>query len=269
MNEQKVILITGATDGIGLLTASQLAKQGHRVLVHGRNPDKLAKVVKTLNQEHNTTLTAFIADLSVLSDVQRLIEQVSATLGETPLDVLINNAGIFNAPADKTPDGLDIRFAVNTVAPYLLTQGLLPLMPAHGRVVNLSSAAQASVSIDALQGKGHLSDREAYAQSKLAITMWSRALGEAHRRTGPMIVSVNPKSLLGSKMVKEAFGIAGGDLSLGADILVSASLDDAFSDAGGRYYDNDIEAFGQPHPDALDDRKVQAVIEAIEGIVER
>ena len=117
----------------------------------------------------------------------------------------------------------------------MLTKKLLPLLEPAGRVINLSSAAQSSVDLDALAGKRQLSDGEAYAQSKLAITMWSRTMGLALKDKGPMIVSVNPKSLLGSKMVKDAFGIAGSDLSMGAEILVRAALSDEFATASGKY----------------------------------
>ena len=160
-----------------------------------------------------------------------------------------------------------MRFAVNTVAPYMLTKELLPLLGNTGRVVNLSSAAQAPVSIEALMGDKPLSDGEAYAQSKLALTMWSRVMGLQLKNVGPMVVSVNPKSFLGSKMVKDAYGIAGNDISLGADILIRAALSDEFAQAHGSYFDNDIEAFAAPHRDALNDTKSQQVVDAIEAVI--
>ncbi|CAH1531441.1 hypothetical protein THZG08_40079 [Vibrio owensii] len=82
-----------------------------------------------------------------------------------------------------------------------------------------------------------------------------------------MVVSVNPKSFLGSKMVKDAYGIAGNDISLGADILIRAALSDEFAQAHGSYFDNDIEAFAAPHRDALNDTKSQQVVDAIETVI--
>ena len=137
----------------------------------------------------------------------------------------------------------------------------------RGRVINLSSAAQAPVEVEAMLGEKVLDDSEAYAQSKLGITMWSHRLGTELRDEGPVIVAVNPKSFLGSKMVKEAYGVAGGDLSIGADILSRASLADEFIGAGGRYYDNDIEDFTLPHPDTFDLQKVDEVVEVIEKLL--
>ena len=92
-------------------------------------------------------------------------------------------------------------------------------MDASGRIVNLSSAAQSQVNLDALAGRVRLSDGAAYAQSKLALTMRSRSMGLSLKDGGPVVVAVNSGSMLGSKMVKEAFGVAGGDIRIAAEIL--------------------------------------------------
>lgn len=263
---QKVILITGSTDGIGFETAKALVQQGHHVLLHGRNPSKLKDVEQQLVAlSTEAKIQSYVADLSILEDVDALADEVIAE--HEKIDVLINNAGVFNTPNPITKDGLDIRFAVNTVSPYHLTKRLLPVLDSSSRVVNLSSAAQATVNIEALEGKKPLSDGDAYAQSKLAITMWTREMAKELGSTGPMVVAVNPASLLGSKMVKDAYGIAGGDLSIGSDILVRASLSDEFAQAGGQYFDNDNNTFANPHPDALYGDKAQQVVAKIEDII--
>ena len=156
---------------------------------------------------------------------------------------------------------------VNTVAPYVLMKRLLPLMGHDCRVVNVLSAAQAPVDLEALFGNRALSDGEAYAQSKLALTMWSVELAKEFSDNGPLIIAVNPASFLGSKMVKEAYGSNGHDLSIGADILVRSALSDEFAAASGRYYDNDSRQFAEPHPDALDFKKNRLLIDAIDQIV--
>ena len=260
----KTILITGSTDGIGLETAKRLVQAGHRVLLHGRNPAKLEDAERALSAlPGGGRVESYVADLSRMADVEALAKTVTDT--HDHLDVLINNAGIFKTPDPVTQDGFDVRFLVNTLAPYLLTQRLLPLLGAAGRVINVSSAAQAPVDIAALAGKGRLADMEAYSQSKLALTMWSRELGLARTESGPAFIAVNPGSLLASKMVKEGFGVAGGDIGIGADILVRAALTDEFADASGQYYDNDNRRFAAPHPDALDPKKSQEVVSAIEA----
>ena len=83
-----------------------------------------------------------------------------------------------------------------------------------------------------------------------------------------MIVAVNPGSLLGSKMVKDAFGVDGGDIRIGADILCKAALDDAFATAHGTYFDNDFGSFTSPHPDALYATKLEAVIGTIDSVLD-
>ncbi len=158
---------------------------------------------------------------------------------------------------------------VNTLAPYLLTQRLLPLLGPSGRVVNLSSAAQAPVDLQALTGQTPLADMPAYAQSKLALTMWSRSQGLAHKADGPMIVAVNPGSLLATRMVKEGFGVAGNDIRIGADILERAALSEEFAGAHGQYFDNDSGRFAPPHADALDPAECDAVMRVIETVLDR
>ncbi|WP_417586442.1 SDR family NAD(P)-dependent oxidoreductase [Pararhodobacter oceanensis] len=256
----KTILITGATDGIGLLTAKTLAAAGHKVLLHGRSAGKLAAAAQAVGGAPET----FRADFSQLTEVAALAAEVRAR--HQRIDVLINNAGILKVAEPRTAGGLDVRFVVNTLAPYLLTQALLPVIPATGRVVNLSSAAQAPVDIAAMGGKGALDQMAAYAQSKLALTIWSQEMARAHPE-GPVFVAVNPGSLLASKMVKEGFGVAGSDLSIGADILCRAALSEEFASASGRYYDNDAGAFAPPHREAADAGKAAQVVAAIEALV--
>lgn len=266
MSKIKTILLTGATDGIGLATARTLVAKGHRVLLHGRSKAKLKKVKQELSSLDAGEVESYVADLSSISDVEDFAGAV--TSAHTHLDVLINNAGVFHTPKPVTPDGLDVRFVVNTFAPYLLTQRLLPLMDSSGRVVNLSSAAQSPVDTAALTGKRKLSDDfDAYAQSKLALTIWSQQLAKKLSAKGPVVIAVNPGSMLATKMVQQGFGVDGGDVGIGADVLVRAALAAEFSTASGKYFDNDARKFASPHADALDRRKSQKVVDAIEAVL--
>ncbi len=256
----KTILITGATDGIGLLTARTLALSGHNVLLHGRSQKKLENAVMEIGGSPET----YLADLSRMDEVRALGTAVRQR--HSQLDAIINNAGILKISQTQTPDGFDIRFMVNTFAPYVLTRDLLPILQAHARIVNLSSAAQAPVDMDALHGRKRLDDMSAYAQSKLAITIWSRELAKK-LSDGPVVVAVNPGSLLASKMVKEGFGVEGKDMQIGADILCEAALGESFADASGKYFDNDTGAFASPHAAALDANHSQEVMQGKEEAV--
>lgn len=256
----KTILITGSTDGIGLLTAKTLAASGHRIFLHGRNPEKLDKAASDIESETET----YAADLTRMHDVYALAADIRKQHAQ--LDVIINNAGVLKISQSQTNEGYDARFMVNTFAPYSLTRALLPIIPQNGRIVNLSSAAQAPVDLDALNGRKQLNDMEAYAQSKLAITIWSREMSK-ELIDGPVVVAVNPGSLLASKMVKEGFGVEGKDMQIGADILCEAATGAAFSDASGKYYDNDRGSFAQPHAAALDASHSSDVMQEIEAVV--
>ena len=252
----KTILITGATDGIGLLTAKTLTAEGHNVLLHGRSADKLEAAAREVGGNPET----YRADLSLLEDVNALVADVRSK--HDTLDVLINNAGVLKVPNTQTDSGLDVRFMVNTIAPWALTVGLLPIIPKDGRVVSLSSAAQAPVNIKAMRSEQQLGHNEAYAQSKLALTIWSQELAREHP-DGPMFVSVNPGSLLATKMVKESYGMAGNDLRIGADILRRAAVSEEFANASGQYYDNDAGRIARPHPAAADRAHVAQLMAAI------
>ncbi len=262
----KTILVTGSTDGIGLETARILVGLGHHVLLHGRNPAKLEEAEKTLTAlPGDGRVESYVADLSCIADVEEFANAVNKQ--QVKLDMLINNAGVYRSAEVVTQDGLDVRFAVNTIAPYLLTRRLMPLLGVSGRVINVSSAAQAPVDPDALAGRVKLSEGAAYAQSKLALTMWSRRMARSLKEDGPVIIAVNPGSMLGSKMVKQAFGVAGRDIRIGAQILVRAALEDEFKSATGKYFDNDSGQFVLPHPDALDAGKSEEIVDVIEAIL--
>lgn len=237
----KTILITGATDGIGLETAKRLTAGGHTLLIHGRNGDKLNATADQLSGIVGAgRIAPFKADLSDLSETKSLAASVRQS--HPSIDVLLNNAGVFKTPRTTTAAGLDVRFVVNTIAPYLLATELLPAMGSEARVVNVSSAAQARVNPQAMRGEIRLSDMDAYSQSKLAIALWTFAMAQ-RQPSGPAFIAVNPGSLLASKMVKDGFGVAGNDIGIGANILIEAALSDRFAKATGRYFDNDSGQF--------------------------
>ncbi|GAB4338766.1 MAG: SDR family NAD(P)-dependent oxidoreductase [Calditrichia bacterium] len=263
---EKTILVTGSTDGIGRLAAELLLEEGQQVILHGRNSAKLEATRRDLLKRFPTGKVESVqADLADFSELRKLINMIKENFRR--LDVLMNNAGVFKTASIVTAAGLDVRFMVNNIAPYYLTRQLLEKIPPNGRIVNVASAAQAPVDLKVLAGKRRAEDFEAYAQSKLAMIMWTNFLAQRYRDTARVFVAVNPGSLLGTKMVREGFGMSGKDVGIGGEILVRAALGDEFADANGKYYDNDGKRFAPPHPDALDLEKINAVVKSMEEIL--
>lgn len=269
---KKTILITGSTDGIGKLAATKLAKDGHEIYLHGRNSQKLDKVISEIKaQTNNPHIKGFVADFSDLAVVQQMATQINQEVSK--IDVLINNAGVFKIPVATNKDGLDSRFVVNFFAPYLLTKELLPLLQkgTAPRIINLSSAAQAPVSHDALVGKIQVGAQAAYAQSKLALTMWSFELAKQIKDVG--VIAVNPGSLLNTNMVKVAYGEYWSSADKGGNILYDLAVADEYEGITGKYFDNDMGkikgTFGTAHSDAYDERAIGELIRVTDMVVSR
>ncbi len=266
----KTILITGSTDGIGKLAAIKLAKDGHEIYLHGRNAQKLDTVISEIKtQTNNPQIKGFVADFSDLAAVQQMAAQVNQEVSK--IDVLINNAGIFKSPLATNKDGLDIRFVVNYFAPYVLTKALLPLLKKGNapRLINLSSAAQAPVSPDALAGKIQIGAQAAYAQSKLALTMWSFQL--AKQLKDITVIAVNPGSLLNTNMVREAYGKYWSSADKGGNIIYDLAVSDEYEGVKGKYFDNDKGeikgVFGPAHSDAYDEAAIEELIRATDRVL--
>ncbi|MEM1119941.1 MAG: SDR family NAD(P)-dependent oxidoreductase [Bacteroidota bacterium] len=263
---KKTILITGSTDGIGKLAAIKLAQDGHKIYLHGRNSEKLEKVISEVKTaSSNDHVGGFVADFSDLAAVKNMAIEVQNEL--TKLDVLINNAGVYKSKASQTSDGLDIRFTVNYFAPYVLTNELMPLLKkgTAPRVINLSSAAQAPVSMSALVGKESISTQAGYAQSKLALAMWSKYLAE--KEPDLVVIPVNPGSLLNTNMVREGWGFHRSSADKGGNILYDLAILERYTNESGKYFDNDIGAFGSLHPAGKDAEAIRTLIEGTEELL--
>ena len=188
----KVVLITGGTGGIGKATAIGLAGLGARVGITGRDLERAKRAAAEIRTfSGNQAIDAFAADLSCQAEVRRLALTV---LDAYPrLDVLVNNVGGFWAHQHTTADGLERTFALNHLAPFLLTNLLLDRLRASApaRIVNVSSHVQAEgrVEFDDLQGVRNYSGQSAYSQSKLANVMFTNEL--ARRLEGTRVTSTS------------------------------------------------------------------------------
>ena len=191
----KIVLITGGTGGIGKATAIGLARLGARVGITGRDVARTGQVAADIRAASgNPAVDAFAADMSSQAEVRRLAVAVLETYPR--LDVLINNVGGFWAHRHPTADGLERTFALNHLAPFLLTNLLLDRLKASApaRVVTVSSGAQSAgrIDFDDLQSARSYSGQRAYSQSKLANIMFTNELARRLEGTGVTATSVHP-----------------------------------------------------------------------------
>ena len=245
---EAVILVTGSTDGLGKSTARDLAAAGATVLLHGRDPERGEAAVREIHEETgNVRLHYYVADFSSLEEVHRLADEI--TDDHDRLDVLVNNAGIGAGRRGKTGrdssrDGYELRFAVNYLAPFLLTRLLLPLVrrSAPARIVNVASAGQSPISFDDVMLERGYDGMRAYAQSKLALVMFTFDLAGELEGTGLIANSLHPASLMDTKMVFETFGSASSSVREGTDATVRLAISPELRRVTGRYFDGQREA---------------------------
>jgi NAD(P)-dependent dehydrogenase (short-subunit alcohol dehydrogenase family) len=178
----KTFVISGATSGIGLAVAEGLVKQEGLVIGIGRTPESCDRTTARLRALHTqaSLATVLCADLSLQSNVRRVAKEISQQLTEwnhTGLDVLINNAATVPFWQTYTPEGFDLQWAVNHLAPFLLTHEVLPLLKAapQARVVTISSASHFNSRLDwsDIQLRKHYQPLRAYQQSKLANVLFT------------------------------------------------------------------------------------------------
>lgn len=190
----RTCLVTGATSGIGAVTALELARLGATVLVAGRNAAKCRATAEVIRRETGARVEEVVADLASQAQVRRMAEEVSSRFAR--LDVLVANAGTYLFQRTLTEDGLEKTFAVNYLSHFLLTSLLLDRLAASpsSRVVCVSSAAhlQGRIDFDNLQGERRYDRLDAYARSKLAILMFTYELARRRGEARPTANALHP-----------------------------------------------------------------------------
>jgi NAD(P)-dependent dehydrogenase (short-subunit alcohol dehydrogenase family) len=207
---EQVVLVTGATDGLGRALAVDLAKAGATVLVHGRDLGRIADTVAEVKKKTSATVRSYQADLAELAQVRRLAEQVAEL--EPRLNMLVNNAGIgSNVPGgegrQESADGSELRFAVNYLAGFALTRQLLPLLTASApaRIVNVSSAGQQAIDFGDVMLTSGYSGIRAYRQSKLAQILFTIDLAEQFDGAGVTVNALHPATFMPTKIVPSPY----------------------------------------------------------------
>ncbi len=263
-------VVTGATDGIGARTAEALTRAGSIVYVHGRNADKIARSTDALQKirKGNPVLAGaeprgFQADLASLEETARLAREIAEAIPK--LDVLVNNAGVGTSGGrDLSRDGYELRFAVNYLAPFVLTRNLIRLGRAPRAVINVSSIGQAEINFNDLMLEHQFSGTTAYCRSKLAQILFTIDLAEQY----PAIKTnaLHPGTYLDTNMVRRAGVRPLGEPTEGADAILFV-LQRALEGESGLYFDQKREA--RAHAQAYDRVARQRLRKASEELAQR
>ncbi|WP_194910391.1 SDR family NAD(P)-dependent oxidoreductase [Catenulispora rubra] len=247
MTHARIVLITGATDGLGRALAHRLAAGGDTVLLHGRDQARLDATADAVRDEHGIERPAtFRADLAELAQVREL---AAAVRGATDrLDVLVSNAGIGGGEPDgrdrrESKDGYELRFAVNYLAGFLLTQELLPLLRASApaRVVNVASLGQQDIEFDDVMLERGYSGIRAYCQSKLAQISSTVEMAERVPASEVTFNSLHPATYMPTKMVLLEAGHSIDSLETGVEATARLVTDPRLAGVSGRFYDRQRE----------------------------
>jgi NAD(P)-dependent dehydrogenase (short-subunit alcohol dehydrogenase family) len=230
----KVVLITGATDGLGRALAREVLDAGATVLVHGRSPDRIDATVDEL--DGGGGVRSYRADLSSLAEVRALADAVLAA--EPKIDILVNNAGIGARTGrveerEVSADGYELRFAVNYLAGFALTERLRAGMTFE-RIVNVSSLGQQAIDFDDVMIEHGYSGMRAYCQSKLAQILYTFSLAER----GVTATALHPATYMPTKMVPSPIST----IAEGVEATFRLVADPALDGVGGVFFNGLREA---------------------------
>jgi NAD(P)-dependent dehydrogenase (short-subunit alcohol dehydrogenase family) len=253
----KTALITGSTDGVGRMVAKRLGADGWRILVHGRDRSRGQEVVAAIGKAGGDA-ELLIADLSSLAEVRRLAGDVQCATSR--LDLLINNAGTGSGGPQgvrqESADGHELRFAVNYLSGFLLTDLLLPLLKKSipARIVNVSSAGQEAIDFADVMLMREYGGLRAYKQSKLAQIMFTIDLARELDGSGITVNALHPATFMNTTMVRE-FSAPISTVEEGADAILKLAIAPDMAERSGLYFNGQREA--EANRQAYDDRARQ------------
>jgi NAD(P)-dependent dehydrogenase (short-subunit alcohol dehydrogenase family) len=260
------VFLTGATDGLGRALALRLAADGADLILHGRDRARLDAVAA----ETGTDPVTVLADLSDLAQVRKLATDVRAATDR--LDVFVSNAGIGSGEPDGrerrvSADGYELRFAVNYLAGFLLTEELLPLLrrSAPARIVYVASLGQSPLDFTDLMLERGYSGTRAYGQSKLAQIMSGFDLAAQVPADEVTVTSLHPATYMPTKMVLREIGHSVDDLETGVEAVRRLAVGADVAGVTGRFYDRQREA--RAHAQAYDPAARAELRRVSEGLV--
>jgi NAD(P)-dependent dehydrogenase (short-subunit alcohol dehydrogenase family) len=262
-----IVLVTGATDGLGRALAARLAGEGHTVLAHARTEQRGREALGELLDGAAGDVRLVTADFSSLAEVRALADQLPDRL-----HVLVNNAGIGTGNPTReraeSADGYELRFAVNYLAGFLLTalvrERLVASAPA--RIVNVASAGQMAIDFDDVMLEHGYSGVRAYCQSKLAQIMHAFDLAEELRNDGVTANALHPGTYMPTKMVRAAGTTPATPLEDGVAATWRLAADPALDGSTGHYFSGTAEA--RADPQAYDPAARRRLRELSERLIE-
>lgn len=285
-NQKKTVVITGGTGGIGYFSSIGIAKLGHRIILIGRNQERGKEAVQQIIKESNNSNISFVCgDVSSISSINRLVSKISTEV--ECIDVLINNAGYFGSEFKKNDDGLELHFAINVLAPYLLTKLLLPNLKQSQspRVLNITGGDKPDrIDIDNLQAEKGFKGLMTYTHSKSIMESMSIFLSKElqsddisvniifpGRASTTMTRSLSSKSLPGlMKLMLPFFKLyftddGGKSASLAAKSTIWAATSSELDGITGRYFDTNMKEQAL-HPTAYDENVQSKILHIITSI---
>ena len=238
--KNNIALITGSTDGIGKKAAELLALKGFVVVVHGRDKGRVVQTVDSLKElSKNPEIYGVVADFENLQDVEKMAEEIKTNHGN--INILVNNAGVFEHERKITKDGLEKTFQVNHLAHFLLTLRLLELLKknAPSWIINVSSMVHAS-SFDKnnIQGELGYDGYEAYSLSKLFNVLTTYKLARMLGKDSKVHVYAVHPGVINTKLLIKGWGPVGSDPSIGAKNILAPLLDKKLLELTGIYVMN-------------------------------
>lgn len=231
----KNILITGSTDGIGRETAKKLAQKGHRIIIHGRSQEKALNVKEELNSinpevEHKIAVADLESQHQVL-DLSNLLREE-----ENKIDILINNAGIYQKQLEFSQDQIEKTIAVNYHSHFILTLLLIPLLEqsADPRIINFSSMVHSKeLDPEMIWDPINFNGSKAYSDSKLAMILFTFKLD---REIEGLTVNALHPGVINTKLLKKGWGAGGSSVEKGAETPVYLALSDEVKEVSGSYF---------------------------------
>lgn len=239
--DNKIVFITGSTDGIGKETAIELVKVGAYVIIHGRNEEKGKKTFDEIKDVTKSKKLDYLwADLTNFNQIREMAKVIHEKVDH--IDILINNAGVYMESKKLTDDGFEYTFAINHLSHFLLTNLLLDLIKKgnNSRIVNISSQVQLNkIDFDNLNAEKKYNSYNTYALSKTCNAMFTYDLADRLKDSGVTVNCLHP-GVINTKLLNAGFGMIGSGVNVGAENVIFVANSPELKKITGKYFKDKI-----------------------------